>query len=349
MRRTMRSRPGTRPFGEYTMSKQFASAGDLEEKTISFVEIGPGCYAFTAQGDPNTGVIIGDESVMVIDTQATPAMAEQVIERIRTVTDKPIKHVVLSHYHAVRVLGASAYGASEIISSDLTYRMIVERGQQDWDSEYGRFPRLFQGADGIPGLTWPTITFGSSMTVWLGSREVRIMHLGRGHTMGDIVVWVPDAKVMFSGDLVEYHSACYCGDAHFGDWPKTLDRLAAFGAQAIVPGRGDALTSPAMVADGIALTRDFLSTLFGSVSASVEEGRSLKEAFDAARAAMDPKFGDFAIHDHCLPFNVARAYDEAKGIDHPQIWTAERDRMMWDALQGGADDTATEEETAAQE
>ncbi|MEI2387048.1 MBL fold metallo-hydrolase [Breoghania sp. JC706] len=317
------------------MSKQFASAGDMEEKVVSFSEIGNGCYAFTAQGDPNTGIIVGDDSVMVIDAQATPVMAEKVIEHIRTVTDKPIKHVVLSHYHAVRVLGASAYGASEIISSDLTYRLIVERGQQDWDSEQGRFPRLFQGAESIPGLTWPTITFGSSMTVWLGKREVKIMHLGRGHTMGDIVVWVPDAGVMFSGDLVEYHSACYCGDAHFADWPKTLDRLAAFEPKALVPGRGDALSSPQMVADGIALTRDFLTTLYTSVSGSVEEGRSLKEAFDAARTAMDPKFGSFAIHEHCLPFNVARAYDEAKGLDHPQIWTAERDREMWAALQDG--------------
>lgn len=316
------------------MNKQFASAGDMEEKEISFGEIGPGCYAFTAQGDPNTGIIVGEDSVMVIDAQATPIMAEKVIERIRTVTDKPIKHVVLSHYHAVRVLGASAYGASEIIASDLTRRMIVERGQQDWDSELGRFPRLFQGADSVPGLTWPTLTFGSSMTVWLGKREVKIMHLGRAHTMGDIVVWVPDAGVMFSGDIVEYHSACYCGDAHFTDWPKTLDRIASFEPKALVPGRGDALTSPQMVKDGIALTRDFLTTLYGSVSQSVEDRLSLKDAFDAARVAMDPKFGDFAIHEHCLPFNVARAYDEAKGLDHPQIWTAERDREMWNALQG---------------
>ncbi len=316
------------------MAKKFASAGDMEDKAISFSEIGQGLHAFTAEGDPNTGVIIGDDAVMVIDTQATPKMANEVIERIRTVTDKPVKYVVLSHYHAVRVLGASAYHAQEIIASDLTRAMIVERGKQDWDSEYGRFPRLFRDAESIPGLTWPTMTFATSMSIWLGNREVRLMHLGRGHTMGDIVAWVPDARVLFSGDLVEYHSACYCGDAHLKDWPKTLDRLAAFDPVAVVPGRGDALETPEKVRDGIALTRDFLSTLYGSVSQAVEEGLSLKQAFDKCREEMDPKFGSFAIHEHCLPFNVARAYDEAKGIDHPQIWTAERDREMWAALQG---------------
>ncbi|MFX6230500.1 MBL fold metallo-hydrolase, partial [Acinetobacter baumannii] len=88
--------------------------------------------------------------------------------------------------------------------------------------ELGRLPRLFQAAETVPGLTWPTVTFQDRMSVWLGDREVRLLHLGRGHSAGDIVVHVPDADVIFSGDLVEYHSACYCGDAHFTDWPVTL-------------------------------------------------------------------------------------------------------------------------------
>jgi hypothetical protein len=89
-----------------------------------------------------------------------------------------------------------------------------------------------------------------------------------------------------------------------------------------------------MVAEGIALTSDFIATLYGSVSESVAKGRSLKDAFDFARLAMDPKFKTFGLYEHCLPFNVARAYDEARGIEWPVIWTAERDREMWTALQG---------------
>src|SRR6202521_1453924 len=126
--------------------KAFASTGDLAEKKISFTEIGPDLYAFTAEGDPNTGVIVGDDSCAVFDAQATPGMARSVVEKVRTVTDKPIKYVILSHYHAVRVLGASAYKAQAVIASAETYRLVEERGQQDWDSEYGRFPRLFQDA-----------------------------------------------------------------------------------------------------------------------------------------------------------------------------------------------------------
>jgi glyoxylase-like metal-dependent hydrolase (beta-lactamase superfamily II) len=315
-------------------AKAFASTEDTTEKKVSFDLIGQGLYACTAEGDPNSGIIVGDDSVMVIDTQATPAMADGVIARVAKVTDKPIKYVLLTHYHAVRVLGASAYKGAEILASDTTRGLIAERGKQDMDSEIGRFPRLFRAAETIPGLTWPTVTFPDQLSVWLGRREVRIMHIGRGHTAGDVIAVVPDAGVVFAGDLVAYKSACYCGDAHFTDWPSTLDHLAELQANALGPGRGAALGTPQLVAEGIALTADFIATLYGSVSDSVAKGRSLKDAFDFARLAMDPKFKSFAIYEHCLPFNVSRAFDEARGIEWPVIWTAERDREIWAALQG---------------
>ncbi|MEX5729048.1 glyoxylase-like metal-dependent hydrolase (beta-lactamase superfamily II) [Rhodovulum iodosum] len=316
------------------MSKTFASAGDLTPKTISFTEVGEGLWAFTAEGDPNSGVIIGEDSVMVIDAQATPRLAGMVVDKIRTVTDKPISHVVLTHYHAVRVLGASAYDAQDIVMGAAARAMVAERGQEDWESEFARFPRLFEGHESIPGLTWPTLTFTDRMTVYLGRRRVDLMHLGRAHTAGDIVAHVPDAGVMFTGDIVEYHSACYCGDAHLQDWPATLDAIRAFDLDAIAPGRGDALVGREMVDAALDNTADFVTSTYRAVARVAQGGGTLAEAMAAARAACDPKFGDYAIYEHCLPFNVARAYDEALGIDTPRIWTAERDRQMWAALQG---------------
>ncbi|WP_281858053.1 MBL fold metallo-hydrolase [Litoreibacter halocynthiae] len=316
------------------MAKAFASQGDMGEKNISFTEVGDGLWAFTAEGDPNSGVIIGDDSVMIVEAQATPRLANKVIEKVREITDKPISHVVLTHYHAVRVLGASAFGADQIIMGDTARAMVVERGQEDWDSEFQRFPRLFEGHESIPGLTWPTTTFSDSMTVYLGNRRVDLMHLGRAHTAGDIVIHVPDENVMFTGDIVEYHSACYCGDGHFGDWGHTLDNIASFDVDAIAPGRGDALVGKDMVNAALESTRDFVDSTYHPAARVAAKGGSLKDAWDAVREACDPKFKDYAIYEHCLPFNVARAYDEARGIDTPRIWTAQRDLEMWDALQG---------------
>ena len=316
------------------MAKAFASQGDLSEKKISFTEIGDGLWAFTAEGDPNSGVIIGDDSVMIIEAQATPRLAQKVIEKVREVTDKPISHLVLTHYHAVRVLGASAYGAGQIIMSETARAMVAERGQEDWDSEFQRFPRLFEGHESIPGLTWPTTTFSGRMSVYLGNRRVDIMQLGRAHTAGDAVIHVPDSNVMFTGDIVEYNSACYCGDGHFRDWPGTLAAIRALAPDAIAPGRGDALVGPGMVGAALDFTEDFIASTWDPARRVASRGGSLKEAWDAVREVCDPKFKDVAIYEHCLPFNVARAHDEARGIDTPRIWTAARDLEMWEALQG---------------
>ncbi len=316
------------------MAKAFASQGDLTEKRTSFTEIGDGLYAFTAEGDPNTGVIIGDESVMIIEAQATPRLARKVIDEVRKVTDKPISHLVLTHYHAVRVLGASAFGASQVIMSEKARAMVVERGQEDWDSEFARFPRLFQGHEEIPSLTWPTTTFHGRMSVYLGKRRIDLMQLGRAHTAGDIVVYVPDQNVMFTGDIVEYKSACYCGDGHFHDWPRTIEAIRRWNLDAIAPGRGDALIGRDMVNAALDSTTDFVLSTYRPAARVALAGGTLKDAWDAVRAECDPKFADYAIYEHCLPFNVARAYDEARDIDTPRIWTAERDAEMWAALQG---------------
>jgi len=307
----------------------FASQADLKPKKITFRKLSASCYAFTAEGDPNSGVIVGDDCVMVVDTQATPLMAREVIRRIRRVTSKPIRYVVLSHYHAVRVLGASAYRAGEVIASQRTLGLIRERGRQDMASEIGRFPRLFRGAASIPGLTWPTMVFKDEMGVRMGKLEVRILHLGPGHTGGDTIVWVPSQRVLFSGDLVEYQAGIYTGDAHLEAWPATLEKLRALKPRALVPGRGPALTTPAACDRAIRYTRDFVRGLYASARRGVRQRKSLKEVYDATRRRMDPRYGAYPIYEHCMPFDVSRAYDEARGVKHPRIWTARRDREMW--------------------
>jgi glyoxylase-like metal-dependent hydrolase (beta-lactamase superfamily II) len=314
---------------------EFASRGDVAEKKASFTELAEGAYAFTTEGDPNSGVIVGDDAVMVVDARATPVLAAELVAAIRTVTDKPIRWIVLTHYHAVRVLGASGYGADHVIASEGTHELIEERGEADWKSEVQRFPRLFQAAETVPGLTRPTIVFDRSLTLFLGGTEVRIEHLGRGHTKGDTVVWLPKEKVLFSGDLVEYGATPYAGDAYFRDWPTTLERVRALGAEKLVPGRGEALTTRAAAEQAIDGTRRFLLELADEVDRGLAAGKTLKPIFDSVHRRLEPQFGEWVIFEHCLPFDVSRCVDELSGIADPRIWTAERDVEMWDELQSG--------------
>lgn len=328
------------------MSKAFASQADLADKKVTFEQLSAHCWAYTAEGDPNSGVIIGDKFIMVSDCTATPAMARDLIAHIRTVSDKPIKYVLLTHYHAVRVLGASAYfaeGATEIIASQGTYELIAERGKEDMQSEMDRFPRLFRNAESIPGLTWPTLVIGGGvpsrgevpgrLTVDLGGVKVQIWSPGNGHTRGDTIAWVEEEKVLFSGDLVEYNAGVYTGDAHLDEWPATLQALRALKAEAIVPGRGEAMKGAADVEKALDYTQRWVETLYRCAKEAAAADMDLKAAMAHTRKAMDPVFGDVFIYEHCLPFDVSRAYDEARGIKTPRVWTAERDKEMWASLQ----------------
>ncbi|MDI9331283.1 MAG: MBL fold metallo-hydrolase [Alphaproteobacteria bacterium] len=325
------------------MSKAFASQADLAQKKITFEQLSAHCWAYTAEGDPNSGVIIGENAILVSDATATPALARDLIAKIRTVSDKPIKYVLLTHYHAVRVLGASAYkaeGATEIIASKGTLDLIHERGAQDMKSEMERFPRLFQGAEEVPGLTWPTLVVGDgqpgrqgSIRLDLGGVWVEIWHPGPGHTRGDTVAWVEAEKVLFSGDLVEYEAGVYTGDAHLLEWPATLEALRALNAEAIVPGRGVAMKGNAQVNRSLDYTRQWVQMLYQCAQEAVAQKLDLKGAMSLTREKMDPVFGHVFIYEHCLPFDVSRAFDEASGIKNPRIWTAERDQEMWVSLQ----------------
>jgi glyoxylase-like metal-dependent hydrolase (beta-lactamase superfamily II) len=315
------------------MEKKFASISDVQEKKITFSEIAKNVYAYTTEGDPNSAVVIGDDSVLVMEAQATPVMANALIEKIRTVTDKPIKYLILSHYHAVRVLGASAFQGAEIIASDQTLEMINERGEQDFKSETDRFPRLFRSVESIPHLTYPTQTFSKDMTINLGKRRVELKHLGAGHTRGDIIAWIPDCKALFSGDLLEYGATPYCGDAQLAEWPATLLNIEALKAETAVPGRGNALFNAKEVNESINSTTKYVTMLLETAKAAVAKGLNLTDAYREIYAKMKPIFGDYVIFEHCMPFNVTRAYEEAQGIKHPKIWTAEKDKEMWFALQ----------------
>jgi len=326
--------------------KAFASQADLADKKITFEQLSAHCWAYTAEGDPNSGIVIGDKYILVSDATATPAMARDLIAQIRTISDKPIKYVLLTHYHAVRVLGASAFaeaGCTEIIASQGTLDLIHERGAQDMQSEMERFPRLFRNAESVPGLTWPTMVIGGGdptrnevpgrLTLDLGGVTVQIWHPGPGHTRGDTIAWVAQEKVLFSGDLVEYQAGVYTGDAHLQEWPATIEALRALNADAIVPGRGEAMKGRADVDKALDYTRLWVETLYRCGKEAAAANMDLKAAMAHTRKSMDPIFGQVFIYEHCLPFDVSRAFDEAKGIKNPRIWTAQRDQDMWAALQ----------------
>src|SRR6516225_6729758 len=262
--------------------KAFASSADLAEKEQTLELLADGVYALTAEGDPNVGAVEGDDFLVCFEALATPVATRRWLARLREHTTKPVRYLVLSHYHAVRVLGASAFGAEIVVTHENTRGLIGERGRQDWESEYARMPRLFKEPASIPGLTWPTATFTDRFTIDLGGGlgDLVLQYCGRGHTEGDIVAWLPDRRILFAGDLVEAQAALYTGDAFHREWAAgTLDRVGALGATALVGGRGAVAHGEDAVQAAIAQTRDFLRTMLAKVGPVHEAGGTLKDAF----------------------------------------------------------------------
>lgn len=316
--------------------KTFASSADLGEKVEILEVLGNGVYALTAEGDPNIGAIEAEDFIIAFEARATPKAASDWLAKLREHTDKPIRYLVLSHYHAVRVLGASAFKAESIIAHEVTKKLIDERGEQDWASEFGRMPRLFREPEGIPGLTHPDITFNDRLEIPLGGERgtLVLQYCGRGHTAGDIVAWLPEQKILFAGDLVEAEAALYTGDAFHMDWSShTLDNIKALKAEVLIGGRGAVVKGRAAIDAAIEQTREFLKGMIEKVGEVHRAGGTLKEAFEATHELLAPKFGQWPIFEHCLPFDVQRLWDEMDGIDWPRIWTAERDLEVWDKLQ----------------
>ncbi|MDB5439204.1 MAG: fold metallo-hydrolase, partial [Caulobacteraceae bacterium] len=246
------------------MAKPFASSADMTEKRETLEILADGVYALTAQGDPNVGAIEGEDFLVCFEARATPVAARDWLAKLRQHTDKPMKYLVLTHYHAVRVLGASAFDAEHIVASSMTRQLIEERGMQDWASEFGRMPRLFKDPASVPGLTWPTQTFDNDFSIELGGDRglIELKFCGRGHTAGDIVAWHDKSKTLFAGDLVEAEAALYTGDAFHFDWSSgTLDQVKAFRAENLIGGRGAVARGVAATDAAIEQTRDFLLSM----------------------------------------------------------------------------------------
>lgn len=295
-------------------------------------KLGEGVYAAIA--DPmnprgkalsNSGFVITGDGVLVYDSHLTPEAATELIGEIRKVTDKPIRYLVNSHYHGDHTHGSQAFPpGTEIISHHLTRRHLTEQ----------EIPRLAQQKRELPGrianetdparkaqleeqlrqlehleIILPTLTFERSVILHRGGRELQIFFFGRGHTDGDVVLYIPDQKIAFLGDLLFYRFLPYVGDGYLAEWQKTLGAAEQLGARTYLPGHG-AVTD----AQGVTEFKGFLGDLLATVKPFVDRGASLEVAQKEAK--VPERYKNYGFQDQ--PFNlwpscVARAWHELKG------------------------------------
>jgi glyoxylase-like metal-dependent hydrolase (beta-lactamase superfamily II) len=260
---------------------------------FTFNKITEGVYHAVGTGSivvmSNATIVEGDRDVLVVDSHVTPGGAWALQEELKAITPKPIRWVVNSHYHFDHSHGNQIYGPEvQIIGHDFTRAQMVAGKSQDSPAReffVGGIPNTIKSLEGrlatatdekakaqiqealavqrnhlegVNGVkpTPPTMTLSQSMTLHLGAREVRLLFLGRGHTAGDVVVYLPKERIVATGDLL-VNGTSYMGDAFFTEWIKTIEALKGVDFETVLPGHGRSFTGKAQLDHWQAYMRDF--------------------------------------------------------------------------------------------
>jgi glyoxylase-like metal-dependent hydrolase (beta-lactamase superfamily II) len=349
-------------------SAPLASADRFVNEQYDLVKIADGVYSFIApESDSgvvqsNCTVIIGGESVLVVDTGQFPSLAKRMTADIQKLTSKPVRYIVNTHWHFDHVWGngvfRDAYPGVAIISTEYTRQLVESEGPKtiakqpaintqqaadlrkmiaDGKAPDGRpvtaerkqhiehiaatlerinaeFPRTVH--------TPPAIGFEKELTLNLGKREVKVLWLGRANTGGDAVVWLPDAKLLLTGDTVVY-PAPFAFGSYISEWPVALQKMIDLHPAVIIPGHGPVLRDTSY----LTLLIDTFRTLFSQVKSAVAAGATLDEIHKKVMLAdFKPRFDRLATTDlmrasgflSFLQPAVDRAYQEATGHLKPE-------------------------------
>ncbi len=272
-----------------------SSGAVINGKVYSFEKIADGVYYSTSSSLRATGgnhtVIVGDRDVFLVDSGTTPSAARALLEDIKLITDKPVRWVVNTHFHYDHTDGNSIFGPEvQIIGHEYIRHAIVDLDvvhHQPFTTAIEALPvqvdalkkQIAEEKDpakradlqkqlAAKQADWeelktikptpPTMTYTSKMTLYQGQREIQLLHLGRGHTQGDTVVYLPKEKIVCSGDLMETQPA-YMGDALFDEWIKTLDALKELDFTTDLPGHGVPFHDKALITAFQSYLTDFMA------------------------------------------------------------------------------------------
>jgi len=269
----------------------FALGGRAAENTLQAVQVAPQVWfvqGAAALGSPanrnfisNAGFVVTDDGVLVVDALGSPALAQELLAEIRRVTPQPVRYVVVTHYHADHIYGLQAFKAAgativahsagrEYLNSD-TAQQRLQASRVDLAPWVDAQTRL------VAADRWLE---GDETRLRMGSYEVLIRRVGPAHTPEDLVVFVPQLGVLFSGDLFFRGRVPFVGQADSRLWIASLERMMEFKPRLVIPGHGPVSTDP--MAD-LAMTRDYLLHLRRTMG---EAARNL-EPFEEAYAKAD--------------------------------------------------------------
>lgn len=284
---------------------------DIPNWPLEFREVADSVFAYIQPGGPglsnlnisNAGLVRGPDTDIVIDALWAPSMTKDFQSRIRSVSSNRVGRLVFTHHHGDHVSGGRAFLPTEIVAHTRCREVISTMPLPDPE-------RMRQSgspyADEFTGLTYalPTTTFETEMTLYVGDREVRLLHYGPAHTVDDVLVYLPREKVLFAGDIAFYYVTPLAFQGHLTGWVRAIDRAAALDVDVIVPGHG-----PIGGKKELREVRDYLALVRRETRRCFEAGLS------EAETALEIRLGWFDrwVEAERLVFNVVRFYTELRG------------------------------------
>jgi cyclase len=318
----------------------------IQGKAYRFEKIADGVYYATGGGGSNDTIVVNDRDVLLVDDGSTPAAARALLEDIKLITDKPIRYVVNTHFHYDHTDGNSVFSPDvDIIAHEYVRNAILNfdvlHREPYVTSQGTRVPRLVESltkqvADEKDAAkkaalekqlaaaqtnleqlkeikpTPPNVTYNSKLVLNKGPHEIQLLFLGRGHTGGDTVVFLPKERIVCTGDLMETGVA-YMGDAYFDEWVTTLEALKKLDFALVLPGHG----TPFSDKGHITAFQSYLTDFTTQVANLRKQGVS---AEDAAQRV------DLTSHQKDFP-GVQRPGADLRGVRHMYEWMEQREKQ----------------------
>ena len=275
--------------------------------STGLVEVADGVFAYLQEGGglcvANAGLIVGPESCIVIDALFAPSMTHAFRESIARVTEKPVRMLINTHHHVDHTMGNALFPEAAILSHANARREQQRVGTGVLNVLRPLIPDLVAELDGVP-LRLADLTFEGELTLRLGERALRLVHLGPAHTIGDALVLLPDERLAFAGDVVFDQVTPLGLEGHMGSWIGVCDQVDALDVDTLVPGHG-----PPGDKTGLRDMRGYLRSIHEQARSAFDAGRTAEEA---SRAIDLGEYASWAEPER-IALNVARLYQEFRG------------------------------------
>jgi len=271
------------------------------------VELETGVFARLHEGLTNAGIIVGDESVLVIDSLRVPSFARDLIKDVKDITNKPIKFVIDTHSHWDHSWGNEEFPDATIIGHKNCYAEMVDvEWNEQWRKKVTSSNDPWSEEGNIVNITPPNMTFETSMQMYFGGRELDLKYFGKAHTSGDIYIHLPNEKIVFTGDVAQDGGVPYLGDCYPVDWPETDNKLAALPIERFVSGHGPIGNHQALQG-----ARDFIHNLVNSVKSAIADGQNATQASESVINQLTPQYGNWRSFDR-IGENLPSVYEKLK-------------------------------------